>query len=281
MGLSVDIIKYISAAIVVFFLGYISRCIFECRSDRKRKIKDVVEKYNAHPEPSEGARAGLECLGILQRSGAGTLSKSELIEASLAIQQYGRRNPCKIDLGITAFEILKKATENGKVLGGSATDIYQSIVSIIKDNQAGVTLNQETRDYISETWKDRWAFILQSQNQLVNWLFTLHAGGIAGLLTFAATRTATDSVKYGIIAFCLGLIAIIIYGTLMLYLEEIEFRDFKNNVSQLYRCKIDWAEFMQKEQSRPLKHWPCVLAGWSSGLLALIGLGCAALSILF
>ncbi len=280
MGLSVDIIKYISAAIAVFFLGYISRCIFECRSDRKRKIKDVIEKYNAHPEPSEGASAGLECLGILQRSGAGTLSKSELIEASLAIQQYGRRNPCKIDLGITAFEILKKATENGIVLGGSATDIYQSIVSIIKDNQAGVTLNQETRDYISETWKDRWAFILQSQNQLVNWLFTLHAGGIAGLLTFAATRPATESVKYGINAFCLGLIAIIIYGTLMLYLEEIEFRDFKNNVSQLYRCKIDWAEFMHRENSRSLKHWSCVVAGWSSGILALAGLVCAARSIL-
>ena len=117
-------------------------------------------------------------MGILQRAGGGSLSKSEPTEASLQIQKYGRRNPCKIDLAITAFEILKKAAEKGKVLGGTAADIYQTIVSIINDNQVGVLLNQETRDYISETWKDRWAFILQSQNQLVNWLFTLHAGGI-------------------------------------------------------------------------------------------------------
>ena len=72
------ILKNIWSPASSFVVGY-----FAGRwKERHELVNQVVEKYVALPEPREGPASGLDRLSMLQRCGAGQLSKFELSKAS-------------------------------------------------------------------------------------------------------------------------------------------------------------------------------------------------------
>lgn len=141
-------------------------------------------------------------------------------------------------------------------------------------------LNPEQRDYITRSWSNQWEFILQTQNQVVNWIFAVHGGGIAGLLTFAASKgAATCSVKLGLAAFSLGLLLIVLFGVFMYYFEISSFQRYRGYVEELYKDGIDWSEFLTRQKA-PDKYLTCELLAWFSGACGIVGLIAAFVAIL-
>ena len=141
-----------------------------------------------------------------------------------------------------------------------------------------ITPNQ--REFIDRSWKDRWESILQAQNQVVNWLFAVHGGGIAGLLAFAASKGSSCSVKVGLVAFSVGLVLIVFFGVAMFYFESHYFYRFRDDVREFFGGTIDWAEFSRRLSRAPDKYWPCELLAWVSGLLGAVGVSAAVVTIL-
>lgn len=141
-------------------------------------------------------------------------------------------------------------------------------------------LTPTQREFIESTWKNRWESILQAQNQVVNWLFAVHGGGIAGLLAYAASKSAAFSVKVGLGAFTGGLVLIVFYGVFMFYFESHHFYRFRNDVKELYAGSIDWSEFSRRLDGTPDESRTCEVLAWASGILGLVGLAAAAVAIL-
>lgn len=112
-----------------FALGYVCRWLLDRRSERRGFIKQVVELYSGLPEPRDGASANLERLAMLQRCGAGLLTRNELSEAGASIQRFGRPDPLATDVPYSAFDLLQQASSRGHALG-SALETYDWIVSI-------------------------------------------------------------------------------------------------------------------------------------------------------
>jgi hypothetical protein len=113
-----------------FALGYVCRWLLDRRSERRGLIKQVVELYSGLPEPRDGASASLERLAMLQRCGAGLLTRNELSEAGASIQRFGRPDPLATDVPYSAFDLLQQASRRGHALG-SALETYDWIVSIV------------------------------------------------------------------------------------------------------------------------------------------------------
>jgi hypothetical protein len=111
-----------------FALGYVCRWLLDRRSERRGLIKQVVELYSGLPEPRDGASASLEHLAMLQRCGAGLLTRNELSEAGASIQRFGRPDPLATDVPYSAFDLLQQASSRGHALG-SALETYDWIVS--------------------------------------------------------------------------------------------------------------------------------------------------------
>lgn len=141
-------------------------------------------------------------------------------------------------------------------------------------------ISQGQREFINRSWKDRWESIIQAQNQVVNWLFAVHGGGIAGLLAFASSKGASCSVKVGFVAFTGGLILIVAYGASMFYLESHYFYRFRSDVRDVFAGVIDWDEFSRRLDKAPDKYPICEFLAWASGLLGLVGVVTASIAIL-
>jgi hypothetical protein len=128
--------KFVVPPLVSFGLGYFAGWSLQRRSQRHTLIRKIVERYTALPEPRLGASAGLECLALLQRCGAGELTRRELRQAADAIRRFGRHDPLDTETGIAAFDLLQQASSVGHAFG-SATETYQWIVSINVAKKAG------------------------------------------------------------------------------------------------------------------------------------------------
>jgi hypothetical protein len=112
-----------------FALGYLCRWLLDRRSERRGLIKQVVERYSGLSEPRDSASARLERLAMLQRCGAGLLTRSELSEAGASIQRFGSPDPLATGLPYSAFDLLQQVSSRGHSLG-SALETYDWIVSI-------------------------------------------------------------------------------------------------------------------------------------------------------
>src|SRR5947208_11119942 len=95
-------------------------------------------------------------------------------------------------------------------------------------------LSSSQREFIDTSWKNKWDSILQAQNQVLNWIFAVHGGGIAGLLAFAASKGSSCSVKLGLGAFTAGLLLIVLYGVFMFYFGSHHFDKFRRDVEELF-----------------------------------------------
>ena len=141
-------------------------------------------------------------------------------------------------------------------------------------------LTQEQRDYISATWKLKSEGIQRSQSQVMNWLFTVHGGGIAGLLTYAASRDVSCSIKIGLGMFSSGLLLIVIYGILMFYLQGYYFKRYRENAEELLSEVIEWPEFVARLKAQPVRFIVCEIIAWLSFFLGIGGVAALVTAIL-
>ena len=141
-------------------------------------------------------------------------------------------------------------------------------------------LNPDQREYIDVTWRNKWDSIIQNQNQVLNWIFAVHGGGIAGLLAFAASKGSSCSLVVGLTAFTVGLVLILVYGVCMFYFESHYFYRFRDEVKELHAGRIDWAEFIRRRNIDPDRYRTCELLAWLSGICGLVGVITAICAVL-
>jgi hypothetical protein len=147
-----------------------------------------------------------------------------------------------------------------------------------KNNMAKPTQNQI--DFITESWKSRWDGVISSQNQALNWLFTMNTGGVAGILAYAAAKDGVSTIVFALIAFSSGLLALIGYAGCMYYAEERMHNAFRLDIEEFYREVIDWDEFMRRDNARPSKYRICEVLAWISAISGGVGIVFSSYAIL-
>jgi hypothetical protein len=134
--------------------------------------------------------------------------------------------------------------------------------------------------YVNALWKSRADGVRKAQGQLLNWLFTVHGAGIAACLGYVASTGIRTSVAIGLGAFAIGLFALLIYGTLFLYLEVYHFDRYKREVNDLDSGKRTPQQFLAAQTDKRNWYRSCEIIGWISGLCALVGLGALITAVL-
>lgn len=135
-----------------------------------------------------------------------------------------------------------------------------------------MSLTSDQRGYVDASWRNCWKAVISAQDHLINWIFLVQGGGIAGLLTFAASRGSSCTVVVAFAAFVLGLILIVAYGVAMYYLEAHAYRVFRIDAEAVTSGAIEWPEFIRRQAARPDSYPICEWLAWASGLLGLAGL---------
>jgi len=133
--------------------------------------------------------------------------------------------------------------------------------------------SDELREYVKLSWKVRSESVLQSQTQLLNWLFALQGAGIAGCLGYATSKGVTCGITLALGCFCLGLVLLLCFGAFMYYFEERRFASFRSGVSALESQAVTPSEFIQAQNKYPAKYKTCEFLAWGSGVLGLAGIG--------
>lgn len=133
------------------------------------------------------------------------------------------------------------------------------------------------KEWIAETWKLRSEGLMSHQAQILNWVFTVNLGGVAGTLTFLSTAQGSRIcwAVSSLIAFSLGLLSLLAYGTIMFYVCASGYHRFRNIVDDYYSGKETLPSFWKKANEVPEKSKSAEIAAWLSGLLAVIGVVCA------
>ena len=131
---------------------------------------------------------------------------------------------------------------------------------------------QEFEDYTKLVWTSWSQAVFQAQKQLLGWLFTLHWAGIAGTLGFANSRGVHCGVVVALIAFGVGVVSVLVWGTLMYYFGVARFMAMKHDLTLYESGKLSAAAFVESEGRRSAKYTSCEIIAWISGLAALTGL---------
>jgi hypothetical protein len=127
-------------------------------------------------------------------------------------------------------------------------------------------------DYIKLVWSGRAQGVFQAQKQLVTWLFVFHGAGIAGTLGYANSRGVRCSVVVALAAFVVGIVSLLLWGTLMYYFEVRRFREMKRDVDAVQSEKMTMQGFIEAENKRSAEYRSCEIIAWLSGLSGLAGL---------
>jgi hypothetical protein len=138
----------------------------------------------------------------------------------------------------------------------------------------------EFKEYIKLSWKTRSDSVMQAQGQLMNWLFAVHGAGIAGSLGYATAKGLHCTLAVGLAAFVAGLVALLIYGTLMYYFEERRFAKFKDQVDAVELGAVTVATFIAEQKKNSSKYRSCEVIAWLSGVAGLVGLICFIVTVL-
>lgn len=135
--------------------------------------------------------------------------------------------------------------------------------------------------YINEEWSHKWECVLAAQKEGMSWLFNLNLGGMAGMLAYAsAVKVVPLGIIGALIAFFVGIVALIFFGWRYYRAEENVFYSFKADVNKFRNREISWGEFMEREHLRPSKYVDCERAAQISTLAAFVGIVSAAFAIL-
>jgi hypothetical protein len=139
---------------------------------------------------------------------------------------------------------------------------------------------QSQTDFITESWKNRWDGVISSQNQALNWLFTMNTGGVAGILAYAAAKDSASTIAFALIAFSAGLLSLIGYAACMFYSEEKMHDSFRSDIEAFYKDRIDWNEVIRRDNARPSKYKICEVLAWISAISGGVGIVLSSYAIL-
>lgn len=121
---------------------------------------------------------------------------------------------------------------------------------------------------------------MSSQSQALNWLFAMNTGGVAGVLAYAASKDSSPFIIFALVAFSTGLLALIGYSACMHYFGARECAAYHKDLNQLYTDKIDWTEFVERENNRPNKSRLCETLAWISAIAGGLGITFSSYAIL-
>ena len=130
----------------------------------------------------------------------------------------------------------------------------------------------EFDDYLRLVWSSRSQGAFEAQKQLVNWLFAFNGAGIAGTLGYANSRGVQFPVVVALVAFVIGVVAILVWGTLVYYFSAQSFRDLKADTERIESDKITMQAFIESESKRSGRSRLREVMAWISGLSGLTDL---------
>jgi len=141
-------------------------------------------------------------------------------------------------------------------------------------------LAHEFDEYLKLSWKIRSDSVMQAQGQLLNWLSAVQGAGIAGSLGYLASKGIRAGVTVALEAFVVGLLAVLLWGTLFYYFEERRFGTFKTHVTAVESGEMTVRQFIDAQAKHSSKYRSCEIIAWISGISALVGLGALIVAVL-
>jgi hypothetical protein len=133
--------------------------------------------------------------------------------------------------------------------------------------------------YVNAVWQSRADGVRKAQKQILGWLFTVHGAGIAACLGYVASKGISENVIIALVAFTIGLFALLIYGAVFFYLEVHHFERYKREVKELDSGERTPLQFMASQTEKRNWYRSCEIIGWISGLCALVGLGALIMAV--
>jgi hypothetical protein len=141
-------------------------------------------------------------------------------------------------------------------------------------------LSDDQKQRIETRWKNYWEGVTQAQHQILNWLFTMNTGGVAGVLAYAAAKSAGPAIITALVLFSTGLLCLIGHAACMYYAEVNAHRGYRKDLSEYYAEKISWDEFQGRDAKRPDRHPICEVLAWTSAVFGGLGIVLSAFAIL-
>jgi hypothetical protein len=139
---------------------------------------------------------------------------------------------------------------------------------------------KEFDEYVRLSWRSSAEWVMETQSQLMKWLFTLQGAGIAGSLGFAYSRGVRPALIVSLSAFVLGIVCLLLWGMLMYYFATWRFTALRNDVAKVDAGELTHEGFLaeQKKRFAPLRS--CEVIAWVSGVLGLVGLASLIIAVL-
>lgn len=129
------------------------------------------------------------------------------------------------------------------------------------------------RAYIDSRWRGMTSSVDSTKSVILNYLFTLNAGGLAAALAYLASRHGTWHTTIAIVFFALGLLAITVRAALDYYGCEECFGKFRNCAKSFYQGDSSWDDVTKETPAPRFSDCSFHLLGWASGLAFILALG--------
>lgn len=138
---------------------------------------------------------------------------------------------------------------------------------------------QSKFNYVDELWT-AWREARESAlKRITNYLFVLNTGALLASLTYLASKEVNGCIHIAIYLFSAGILCSVLHATIDYYISESSFSSYQKDVEETYSSKMDWEEFLERNDKRWPNDWYMHLLGWLGGLLFFIGLGIGVFSI--
>ncbi len=126
--------------------------------------------------------------------------------------------------------------------------------------------------YVDECWES-WRETRQSTlKRITGYLFTLNAGALISTLAYTASKSSNGGLLWAIGLFSLGILCSVLHATIDYYSCESCFNSYMQDVKELYENKIDWEEFVDKNEQRVSSDRLLHILGWVGGASFFVGL---------
>lgn len=110
----------------------------------------------------------------------------------------------------------------------------------------------------------------ETEKAVINWLFTLNTGTLAGALTLVSSRGLSDYLLLAIICSGSGILCLLIRATCSYYRYEFTlYGAFKRDVDAFEADTLTGAHLLQRDRDRAKGSHLLHLMGWLAGLLFL------------
>ncbi len=135
---------------------------------------------------------------------------------------------------------------------------------------------------IDRRWSSLAEFAWEHETTVIQHLFILNGGGLAASLTYIATKGTNlpCCVAIALWSFGAGLLLHLLRSTIAYYRAEGLFRKYKFDLTQFYADKIEWEEFLSRDDTRSGPS--CVLhsLAWASAISFIAGLIIGSIGVL-